>query len=324
MTALPQSAEALDALGRVQSARGEHDGAITTLRKMAAMQPRATLPLLRLGAAQRVAKQPAAAAETLRRALALQPDLLEAQRGLVTLAVESRDFPAALSTARAVQAQRPKEAAGYLFEGEVEATQKRWAAAASVYQRGLKQLPSIDLARRAHAALGAAGDTAARDRFAATWLNEHPRDPAFQLYLGDVSAAQRDFVGAEKMYAAAVQLQPANADALNNLAWVGGKLGRPDALAHAEKAVSIAPDNAGHLDTLAMLLVQNKDYTQALARQRRALELQPTNGLFRLNLARILVLAGQKDQARRELGVLAALGDKFGGQPEVTRLTKSL
>jgi putative PEP-CTERM system TPR-repeat lipoprotein len=324
VSALPQSAEALDALGRVQLARGEHEDGIATLRKAAALQPRDPLPLLRLAAAQRVGKQAAAAAETLRRALVLRPDLMEAQHGLVTIAVESRDFPAALAVARAVQTQRPKEAAGYLLEGEVEATQKRWAAAASVYRRGLDQLPSIDLARQAHAALGAAGDTAGRDRFAAAWLNDHPRDAAFRLYLGDVSAAQRDFAGAEKLYTAAVQLQPTNADALNNLAWVGGKLGRPGALAHAEKAVALAPDNAGHIDTLAMLLAQNKDYPQALARQRKAVGLQPANGLFRLNLARILVLAGQKEEARRELKVLAALGDKFGGQSEVARLVKTL
>ena len=73
-----------------------------------------------------------------------------------------------------------------------------------------------------------------------------------------------------------------------------------------------------------MLLAQNKDYPQALARQRKALGLQPANGLFRLNLARILVLAGQKDEARRELKVLAGLGDKFGGQSEVARLVKTL
>ena len=324
VTALPQSADALDALGRVQLARGEYDGAIVSLRKVAAMQPRAPLPLLRLAGAHRLAKQPVAATETLRRVLALQPDLLEAQRGLVTLMVESGDFPGARSVAQAVQTRRPKEAVGYLFEGEIEAAQNRWPAAAAVYLRGVKQVPSVDLAQRAHAALGAARETAARDRFASAWLNQYPQDAAFRLYLGDVNAAQNDFTTAAKLYAAAVQLQPANAKALNNLAWVSGKLGRPAALALAEKAVALAPDNPGYLDTLAMLLAQHKDYTRALARQRKALELQPANGLFRLNLARILVQAGQNDEARRELAALAALGDKFGGQAEVTRLSKSL
>ena len=324
VTALPHSAEALDALGRVRLARGEHEGAILTLRKVVVMQPRAPQPLLRLAAALRAAKQPAAAAETLRRALALQPDLLDAQRGLVTLLADSQDYAGALSVARAVQAQRPKEAAGYLFEGEIEATQQRWPAAAAVYQRGLKQVPSIDLAQRAHAALGAARDAAARDRFAATWLTGHPQDAAFRLYLGDVSAAQNDFSAAETLYAAALALQPTDAKALNNLAWVSGKLGRPAALALSEKAVALAPNNAGYLDTLAMLLAQHKDYTRALAQQRKALALQPANGLYRLNLARILVLAGQKDEAQRALAMLAALGDKFGGQAEVTRLSKSL
>ena len=324
VTALPQSADALDALGRVQVARGAFEGGITTLRRAAAMQPGAPVPLLRLAAAQHAAKQPAAAGESLRKALALQPDLLDAQRALVTLAVESRDFKSALSLSRAVQTAHPKDTAGFLLEGEVEAAQKRWAAAAVVYQRGIKRVPSSDLARRAHAALGAAGDAAGRDRFAAAWLNEQPQDAAFRMYLGDASAAQGDLVAAEKFYAAVVQLQPANPQALNNLAWVSGRLGRNGALTYAEKAVALAPSNPGHIDTLAMLLVQAKNYEQAILQQRKAVTLQPANGLFRLNLARILVLADQKDEARRELKILAGLGDKFGGQPEVTRLLKAL
>lgn len=324
VAALPESADALDSLGRVQLARGEPDAAAASFRKLVALQPRTTLPLLRLATAQQAGKDKAAAADSLRRALVLQPGLLEAQRGLVTLALESRDFAAALSLARAVQAQRPKEAAGYLFEGEVEAAQKHWGLAAAVYQRGLKQLPSSDLARRAHAALGAAGPAEARERFAASWLKAHPQDAVFRLYLGDVAAAQGDFVGAETMYTAVLALQPAQPEALNNLAWVSGRLGRPGALAYAEKAVALTPGNPTHLDTLAMLLAQKGDVSQALSWQRKALALQPANRLLQLNLARILVLAGQKDEARRVLQTLAELGSQFGGQAEVARLLQQL
>lgn len=322
--ALLQSAEVLDALARVQLARGEAGAAIQTSRKRAALQPLAPMPLVRLAAAQHAARDYAAAGDSLRRALALQPDLLEAQRGLVTLAVESRDFAGALALARKVQQQRPKDVAGYLLEGEVEAAQRHWAAAAAVYERGLKQVASSELARRAHATLGAAGQAVQGDRLATAWLTDHPQDAAFRLYLGGVSVAKGNFPAAEKFYAAAVQLQPANPEALNNLAWVSGRLGRPDALAHAEKAVALSSGDPSHLDTLAMLLAQKKDYAQALSRQRSALALQPRNGQYRLNLARILVLAGQKDEARRELQALAGLGDKFGAQAEVKRLLQGL
>ncbi|MEN9538422.1 MAG: hypothetical protein RLZZ126_657, partial [Pseudomonadota bacterium] len=63
----------------------------------------------------------------------------------------------------------------------------------------------------------------------------------------------------------------------------------------------------------------------------KALELQgavmkkaPDNALFKLNLVRIQIGAGKKDDARKNLEDLAKLGDKFPAQTEVGRLLKSL
>jgi predicted Zn-dependent protease len=45
---------------------------------------------------------------------------------------------------------------------------------------------------------------------------------------------------------------------------------------------------------------------------------------IRLNYARGLIKAGQKDAAKKELESLQKLGDKFPGQTEVTRLMQGL
>jgi len=52
--------------------------------------------------------------------------------------------------------------------------------------------------------------------------------------------------------------------------------------------------------------------------------LAPQAASIRLNLARALIKAGQKDAARRELDELDKLGDKFSGQSEVVQLRKAL
>lgn len=321
---MPTNADLLDLLGRTQQALGQLSQATASYRKLVALHPDMPLAHLRLADAHLSAGDKAAAADSLRRALAIQPDLLQAQQRLITLAAEAGDDKAALAIARTVQAQRPAQAVGYLFEGELEAGHKRWSNAAKVYERALKQAPSPDLARRAHAAFGAAGDTKGRDRFAATWLKDHPQDVVFRLYLGDVAAMRNDFAAAEKLYASVSQLQPDNAVALNNLAWVGSRLKRPDAIAHAEEAIALAPDQAGFMDTLAMLLAQKQDVVQALVWQRKAVALQPDNGMFHLNLARLLVLDGSKDEARRELRSLAERGEGFRGHAEVVRLLQTL
>ena len=57
------------------------------------------------------------------------------------------------------------------------------------------------------------------------------------------------------------------------------------ALAHAEKAVELAPNNAGYLDTLAEVLFQHGD--KAVAAEKRAIELDPKKPYFRKQLRRL-------------------------------------
>ena len=58
--------------------------------------------------------------------------------------------------------------------------------------------------------------------------------------------------------------------------------------------------------------------------QRKVIALQADVPLFKLNLAKIQIKAGDKAGAKVTLGELAKLGDKFGGQAEVAGLLKGL
>jgi predicted Zn-dependent protease len=57
---------------------------------------------------------------------------------------------------------------------------------------------------------------------------------------------------------------------------------------------------------------------------RKAVALAPGESNIRLNLARALVKAGQKDAAKKELETLTKLGDKFAQQAEVAKLMQTL
>lgn len=321
---VPGSAELVDALGSAQLAAGEASQAVLTYNKLLVLQPRSAYAYLRLADAHMKTKNTSGAAASLRRALEIDDKLLPAQRGLILLALGGNDVPAARAIARTVQKQRPGEAIGFSLEGEIAAAQKDWDTAALAYRQALKAAPSSEVARRLHAALGAARKGAEMDRFSGTWLKDHPSDAAFRLYLGDAAAARRDFAGAETLYAEVTRLQPTNAVAFNNLAWVSGRLKRDDAITYAEKAVALAPNQAGNMDTLAMLLSEKNNYAKALEWQNKAVALQPQVALFRLNLAKIHLKGGNKDLARTELDALAKLGDKFQGQAEVASLLKGL
>ena len=265
-----------------------------------------------------------AAYSSLRKALEIKPDLLEAQRALIALDLDAKKLQDALTTARMVQKQRPKEAAGYVFEGDINASQKNWDSAATAYRVGLKQVNSSELAIKLHSVLLASGKSVEADKFLASWQKDNPKDAALLFYQGDRATARKDYDSAEKSYRAVIKLQPNNAVAYNNLAWVTSKLNREGAIAYAEKANTLAPNQPAFMDTLAMLLSDKGDYAKAVELQTKALSLQPQNALFKLNLAKIHIKGGKKDLARKELDELSKLGDKFPAQAEVATLLKSL
>lgn len=324
VTALPDSPEMLDALGRTQQAAGEMNQAIATYSKLASMQPLLPQPQMRLAGVHMAEKNKDAAAQSLRKALEIKPDLLDAQRALIVLELNGKKFQEALMRARTVQKQRPKEAVGYVLEGDINAAQKNWDSAEKAYRLGLEQVKSSELALKLHSVLLVASKGVEADKFSTTWQKDNPKDAAFLLYLGDRATARKDYGNAERNYAAVVKLQPDNAVAYNNLAWVSAKLNKEGAIALAEKANILAPNQPAFMDTLAVLLSGKGDYAKAADLQIKALALQPQNALFKLNLAKIHIQGGKKDLARKELNELSKLGEMFSGQTEVAGLLKSL
>ncbi len=321
---LPDSAELLDALGRTQQAAGDLNQAVISYNKLAGLQPLSPQPHLRLAGVHITEKKMDEAGSSLRKALELKPDLLDAQRALIAVDLEGKKLQEALAIAHTVQKQRPKEAVGYALEGDIHVAQKNWVAAATAYRAGLKQARSTELVMKLHSVLLADAQGTEADKLAASWQKDNPKDAGFLLYQGNNALGRKDFGAAEKHYEAVVKLQPDNAIAYNNLAWVSVKLKKGGALAYAEKANALVPNQPAFMDTLAMVLSEKGDYAQALALQNKALALQPQNNLFKLNLAKIHIQGGKKELAKKELDELSKLGGAFAAQSEVDGLMQVL
>ena len=325
VAAIPDDARLTDALGQAQTANGDHLLAQSSFRRMASLQPKSPVPYLRMASDHLAQKDLAAAAQNLRKALELQPGLVQAQQGLVALALADKKPAEALALTRTMQKEQPKSPLGYQMEGDLHATTKAWDKAAQAYRAGLAQAPdSTDLAVRLHNALTSMGAKDEAARWSANWLRTHPKDPTFALYLGDRALASQDLQGALQQFARVTEMQPNNAAAFNNLAWVKGRLKQPGALADAEKANTLMPGQAAFMDTWAMLLSDAGQHEKAIDLQKKAVQLQPTAAAIKLNLAKIYLQAGQKDAARPLLDELKALGDAFNNQAEVAQLRSAL
>lgn len=324
VAAFPEKPEVLDALGRAQQISGDLNQALNTYGKLAGLQPMSPMPYLRLAEVHIANKSKDEAAKSLKKALEIRPNLIEAQRALILLALDGKRTNEALSIARDVQKQRPKEAVGLVLEGDIQASQKNWSEAITAYRNALKTSPLTELAIKTHTTIITSGNASEADKFAAQWNKDHPKDAAFRMHLGDLATARKDYQVATQHYNAALALQPNNAMVLNNLAWVLGEQKQTKALEFAEKANQLAPNQPAFMDTLAMLIAAKGDSNRAIEILKKAMTLAPQAAAIQLNLAKVLINAGQKDEARKELEALAKLGEKFPEQDEVIRLQKNL
>jgi len=322
--AIADKPEILDALGRAQQFSGDFNQALATYGKLAALQPNSPLPHMRLAEINLANKNKDEATKNLKKALDIKPDVIEAQRGLILLALDTKKPNDALSIARQIQKQRPKEAAGFVLEGDIYALEKTWPDTIKAYQNGLKQVAAPELAIKLHSALLASGNMAEAEKMALSWNKEHPKDMAFRLHQGDIATARKEYPQAIQQYQAALDIQPNNPLVLNNMAWVSGQIKAPKAIEYAEKANRLAPNQPPFMDTLAMLLANKGETDKAIELLRKALDLAPQAAAIQLNLAKVLISTGKKDEARKELDAIAKLGDKFPSQAEVSKLQKEL
>jgi putative PEP-CTERM system TPR-repeat lipoprotein len=320
VAALPNSHELLDALGRAQLASGDAQQAISTFRKLVSLQPNKAEHLVRLADALVVSKDTAEARRSLNRALELKPELVPARRALAQLALMDNKPQEALQLARDLQKKQPTDATGFALEGDIEAARKNWDSAIAAYRNAQQRSATTDTTVRLHGAYLRSNRAADADKLAQEWLRTRPRDIVFQYYLGDLAMGRGAYADAESHYRSVMQVAPAHAMAMNNVAWIMAKQGKPGAVELASRANELAPNRPALLDTLATAYAGENKFPQAIEAQKKAIALASKDPSLKLNLARIYLKAGEKPYARAELEELAALGEKFGDHAEVKTL----
>ncbi len=323
IAALPDSPELLEMLGRAQLAAGDHQQALNSFRRLAGGNPGSAQAQMRLAETHLAMRDRRAAETAYRRALEIQPNLPDAQRGLMDLVLQDRRPRDALQVARLIQTQRPDEATGWLFEATIQNRLGNTAAAITAYRGGLRRRPHPELAAGLHRALITAGQRAEANRLAADWERQQPGSAVMDLHLSDIAIEDRDLPQAEQRLRRALQREPGNAGALNNLAWVLVQQGQAGAVELAERANRLLPNRVEVLDTLALALAAEGQHARALELQKTTLERAPEDFGLRLNLARIALQAGDKALARSELEKVARFASAEQ-KAEANRLLQTL
>ncbi|MDY0055662.1 MAG: PEP-CTERM system TPR-repeat protein PrsT [Methyloversatilis sp.] len=324
VAALPDDASVMNALALAQARSGDLDAAITTRTKLAERDPLSAAPLLSLAVVQMSAKRESEAIQTVRKALLLQPDMLEAQNLLIAIHRTRNSLDDALRVARDVQRQRPKEAIGYTMEGELLTGAGKLDGALKAYREALARERTGNNVLRVHAILERTGASRDAQALVDSWLKEQPRDTVIPLYLGDIALAKKSMDEARMRYEMVLARSPGSAVALNNLAWIAAQTKDPKARSYAEQAYAVAPGNAAVLDTYGAILVDAGEVDRGLQMMQSAVAIAPAANELRFNLASTLARLGRKQEARKALEPLVALGSKYERAAEVADLMKTL
>ncbi len=322
--ALPNDVDAQLFLANAQLAAGETQQAISSYQKTVSARPKSPLPLMALAEAYLAAKSFDAAAEAVRKAQALAPEVPAVAQLAAKVDVRAGKHDQALTKARALQARTPKSADGWIIEGEVEVDRRHWPAAVAAFRKALQRQESSAVAQRLFSALRQAGDKAKTDAFAVDWLKRHPDDPAFLFTAAGQAIDDKDYAVADTRLEQTLRAAPDSPWALNNLAWVRAAQKKPGAVAMAQRANELAPNNPALMDTLAFALATEGDLVRAIEIQKKAVALAPSAHALRLSLARMYVDANDKTAARRELTLLKDAGSAFERQGEVQALEAKL
>jgi putative PEP-CTERM system TPR-repeat lipoprotein len=302
----PKNTDLLDLLGQAQMSSGDSQGALETFSKLAGMAPKSALAQYRLASVHMMLKNPTAAAADLKKALALQPDYLDAQVAQAELAVRDGKWDAALVIARNIQKQRAKNPIGHVLEGNLMLAQGKPALAIRPYEQAFAFAPGTANLVKLHSAMMRAGKTKEAEARLDQWQKTHPDDMGIALYVAESLLAEKKYKPAIGKLEVIVKQAPTNAAALNNLAWAYQQEKDPRALKTAEQALALAADSPQILDTVGNIMVEQGNTAVGVERLQKAVKLAPNDAEIRYHLAQGLAKAGDKASARKELEIVMA------------------
>jgi len=316
----PGNPGALEMLGKANLVANKPVDALENFSQLSKLQPEQAAPLYWLAKAQAAVKNEPEAILSLKKALALTPEFIDAQLALAGLSERAGNLDLALVLARQIQRQEPKSSIGLLLEGDLLVKQNKPALAMAAYEKALVLEPDPAVKIKLVNLMAAGGKHKQAEERLLGWIKAAP-DRAdtvvLRMYLGQTYLANGQYQPAATQLESVVLARADSADAWNNLAYAYQQLRNPGALPAAEKAYALAPANPAVMDTLGWLLVERGDTARGLELLRGAAAKDKAADIH-YHLAQGLARSGDKAGAKKVLEQLLA-GDVSFPQIEGAR-----
>lgn len=324
VNANPDSPEALDLLGTAQLVGGDTDSAVATFANLVQNAPGSPDAYLRLALAQMAAKKNAEARATLNKALEIKPDHMPSLDALLRLELADKKAGAALQVAQKMQKLQPGSPVGHDREADVLVSVKRFPEAIKAYRQALDRGAPTATLIKLLGTMTASGDKKGAERYLVTWINQHPEDVGARSYVAQIYMASGRNKEAISQYEALRRVNPNDASVINSLAILYQREKDGRAVATAEQALKLAPENAAVLDTVGWIFVEQGDLPRGLELLGKAVAKEPKISTLRYHYGVALSRAGKKAEAKKELETAITGGQKFPELEDAKTLFKSL
>ena len=265
----------------VEMNRQKYSDAQLDLTKAMGLAPASPAPFVQMGNLHQLQKQYPEAIKFYQQALEKDVASTDALQGIMNVYLVQKQPDQEIAAARAQIAKSPNTSGFYDLLGTALFQKKDLSGAEAAFRK------AIDLDQNNSDALLKLGQVQAAggsvSQALATYqqsIKDHPREIAFYILAGEMYESQNDWSNAKAMYQKALEIQPNNPLASNNLAYVmleqGGNV--DVALAMAQTARRGMPDSSNAAATLGWAYFQKGVYQSALDLFQESLRLNEKRG----------------------------------------------
>lgn len=324
----PKSAEVQTAWGRFMNTQKKFGEAEAAFKKAIALNPQAGSPRLDLGDLYLTTlNKPKEALEVFRGVLAIDAGNAAAHFGAGRALAVSGDVTQALVELKESARLAPDNPMPLSAIGRLHASRKEYDKALEAFADALKVQPKFVQARvdRGDVFLAQGQDDKALDEFNAA-LKDVPKLAAVQVRVGMLHERAKRATDAERAYLAAIEADPNQAIAYNNLAYMAAerKAKLDEALVWAKKAVDLAPKAAGFQDTLGWVHRARGELDKALPVLEKAAAVKPETAEIVYHLGVVYAEKGKAKEAAASLEKALTIKKDFAGADDARKRLEAL
>jgi tetratricopeptide (TPR) repeat protein len=307
--------------------QNQKDQAETDLQTALKKNPKDSAALTALGEMRFQAKKYPEGVQLFQQALDANPNQLPALQGLVGYYMFQHQPDKALALVQQEIAKVPNSSAMYQELSELQLATKDVNGALNSAQKAMQLNPSdggaVMVYTRAETAAGNASAAIAKWQ---AWGNAHPTDPRADVILGTLQESQGNANAAMDYYKKALVIQPDQAVAENNLAFLMLENGQDVdvALSLAQSARRAMPNSPNTADTLAWAYYHKGIYASARTLLENTEKTYPNDASIEYHLGMIYSKMGQKADAVDHLKKAVSLSPQTQAGKDASKALTSL